>query len=55
MAQLFAVILLIGFAMFAFKVALLLIFLVGLIFRTKETIGLLVVLASSGSCVPTRR
>lgn len=46
MAQLFAAILIIGFAVFAFKVAILLLFLAGLIFRTKETIGLILILGA---------
>ena len=45
MPQLLGVILLIGLAVFAFKVAILLLFLAGLIFRTKETVGLIAILA----------
>lgn len=46
MAQLLGIVLLIAFAVFAFKVAILLLFLAGLIFRTKETIGLILVLGA---------
>jgi hypothetical protein len=45
MPQLIGIILLIGFAMFAFQVAILLLLLAGLIFRTKETVGLIAILA----------
>jgi hypothetical protein len=43
-AQLLGALLLIGLAIFAVKVAILLLFLAGLIFRTKETAGLLAIL-----------
>lgn len=45
MPQLIGIILLIGFAMFALQVAILLLLLAGLIFRTKETVGLIAILA----------
>jgi uncharacterized membrane protein len=45
MPQLFAAIILIGLVIFAVKVAILLLLLAGLIFRTKETIGLIGILA----------
>ena len=46
MAQLFGALLLIGLAVFAIKIAFVFLILAGLIFRTKETIGLLIVLGA---------
>lgn len=45
MAQLLGIILLIGLAVFALKLAILFFLLAGLIFRTKETIGLILIFA----------
>lgn len=46
MAQIFVAIIAIGLFLFAVKVAIMFLTLVGLIFRTKETIGLLLVLGA---------
>lgn len=46
MAQIFAAILMVGLAVFTFKMAILLLILAGLIFRTKQTIGLLLLFAA---------
>lgn len=46
MAQVFIAIIAIGLFIFAVKVAIALLLLAGLIFRTKETIGLIVILAA---------
>jgi uncharacterized BrkB/YihY/UPF0761 family membrane protein len=45
-AQLFAAILLVGLALFAIKIAFIFLILAGLIFRTKQTLALVVVLAA---------
>jgi len=45
MAQILAVILLVALFIYAFQLALILLILAGLIFRTKETVGLLLILA----------
>ncbi len=46
MAQIISAILLVGFAIFAFRLAILLILIAGLIFRTKETIFLICLFAA---------